>query len=87
MIVLNQCYTTTTTTTTMLPYSLRILGNLLVPLVVCRQREQLSNNSTNIFLINLSIADLLVLVVCTPTVLIELHSNPEIWMLGEFMSM
>nr|XP_046920596.1 5-hydroxytryptamine receptor 1A-alpha-like [Dermatophagoides farinae] len=62
-----------------------VVGNLFVPLVVCRQRDTLSNNSTNIFLINLSIADLLVLIVCTPTVLIELHSKPEIWTLGEFM--
>ncbi|KAI1303099.1 Thyrotropin-releasing hormone receptor [Halotydeus destructor] len=62
---------------------LGIAGNLLVPYVVFRTKEL--RNSTNLFLINLSIADLLVLVVCMPTVLIELHSNPEVWLLGENM--
>lgn len=42
-------------------------------------------NSTNIFLVNLSIADLCVLVICTPTVLIEVNSGPEVWPLGEHM--
>lgn len=63
--------------------ALGFTGNFLVPLVVCRTKEL--RNSTNFFLINLSIADLLVLVVCMPTVLIELHSRPEIWLLGENM--
>ena len=62
---------------------LGITGNLLVPYVVFRTKDL--RNSTNLFLINLSIADLLVLIVCMPTVLIELHSNPEIWLLGENM--
>lgn len=42
-------------------------------------------NSTNIFLTNLSIADLLVLLVCTPTVLVEVNSKPETWVLGHEM--
>lgn len=42
-------------------------------------------NSTNIFLTNLSIADLLVLLVCTPTVLVEVNSRPETWVLGQEM--
>lgn len=42
-------------------------------------------NSTNIFLINLSVADLLVLLICTPTVLVELNTAPETWVLGERM--
>lgn len=58
-------------------------GNILVPIVVCRTKEL--RNSTNFFLTNLSVADLLVLVVCMPTVLIELHSKPEVWLLGEIM--
>uniref|UniRef100_T1L0B5 G-protein coupled receptors family 1 profile domain-containing protein n=1 Tax=Tetranychus urticae TaxID=32264 RepID=T1L0B5_TETUR len=58
-------------------------GNILVPIVVCRTKEL--RNSTNIFLINLSLADLFVLIVCMPTVLIELHSKPEIWLLGQEM--
>jgi hypothetical protein len=55
----------------------------LVPLVVCRTKDLC--NSTNLFLINLSVADLLVIIVCMPTVLIELHSQPEVWILGEGM--
>lgn len=42
-------------------------------------------NSTNIFLTNLSIADLLVLLVCTPTVLVEVNTRPETWVLGQEM--
>lgn len=61
-----------------------VTGNILVPLVVCRTKE-LCTNSTNVFLINLSIADLLVLIFCMPSVLIELHSKPEVWTLGEVM--
>ena len=33
----------------------------------------------------LQIADLLVLLICTPTVLVEVNSAPEVWMLGEEM--
>ncbi|XP_070381647.1 growth hormone secretagogue receptor type 1-like [Dermacentor albipictus] len=58
-------------------------GNLLVPLVVCRTKEL--RNSTNLFLVNLSVSDLLVLLVCLPTALVELHSQPEVWLLGEGM--
>ncbi|XP_013773953.1 growth hormone secretagogue receptor type 1-like [Limulus polyphemus] len=59
------------------------IGNILVPVVVCRTKDL--RNSTNFFLINLSVADLLVLLVCMPTVLIELHSKPEVWVLGKGM--
>lgn len=74
---------TTSTVICVLVLALGITGNLLVPYVVICTKDL--RNSTNLFLINLSIADLLVLVVCMPTVLIELHSNPEIWLLGELM--
>lgn len=88
----------TSSNSTGLPYILRavativcviilvfgVTGNILVPLVVCRTKE-LCTNSTNVFLINLSIADLLVLIFCMPSVLIELHSKPEVWTLGEIM--
>lgn len=63
--------------------ALGLAGNILVPLVVCRTKDLC--NSTNLFLINLSVADLLVIIVCMPTVLIELHSQPEVWILGEGM--
>lgn len=58
-------------------------GNVLVTTVVWRTKEL--RNSTNLFLINLSVADLLVLLVCVPPVLVELHSMPEVWLLGEGM--
>jgi hypothetical protein len=64
-------------------FTVGVCGNLLVPLVVIKTKYL--RNSTNLFLINLSIADLLVLIVCMPTVLIELHSRPETWLLGEAM--
>lgn len=67
----------------LLIFSVGVCGNLLVPLVVIKTKYL--RNSTNLFLINLSIADLLVLIVCMPTVLIELHSRPETWLLGEPM--
>ncbi|KOX67973.1 Pyroglutamylated RFamide peptide receptor [Melipona quadrifasciata] len=55
----------------------------LVPIVVFRGKDM--RNSTNIFLVNLSVADLCVLLICTPTVLVEVNSGPEIWLLGEYM--
>lgn len=63
--------------------ALGTVGNLLVPLVVCKTKDL--RNSTNLFLINLSVSDLLVLLVCMPTALVELHSQPEVWILGEGM--
>ncbi|XP_012288813.1 growth hormone secretagogue receptor type 1 [Orussus abietinus] len=62
---------------------LGVLGNLMVPLVVLRGKEM--RNSTNIFLVNLSVADLCVLLICAPTVLVEVNSRPEVWPLGEHM--
>ncbi|XP_054013419.1 growth hormone secretagogue receptor type 1 isoform X3 [Hylaeus anthracinus] len=62
---------------------LGIIGNLMVPLVVFRGKDM--RNSTNIFLVNLSVADLCVLLICTPAVLIEVNSGPQIWPLGEHM--
>lgn len=58
-------------------------GNVLVPVVVMRTRDLRS--STNLLLVNLAAADLLVLLVSLPTALIELHSRPETWVLGEPM--
>ncbi|RWS30327.1 neuropeptide GPCR A6b-like protein [Leptotrombidium deliense] len=59
------------------------IGNAMIPFVVLRNKDL--RNSTNIFLINLSVADLLLLSFCAPTSLIELNSRPEVWFLGEFM--
>lgn len=60
-----------------------IVGNLMIPLVVLRSKDM--RNSTNIFLVNLSIADLCVLVICTPTMLVETIAGPEIFLLGAEM--
>jgi len=54
-----------------------------VPIVIVKTKDM--RNSTNIFLTNLSIADLLVLLVCTPTVLVEVNTRPETWVLGHEM--
>ncbi|XP_024946332.1 growth hormone secretagogue receptor type 1 isoform X2 [Cephus cinctus] len=62
---------------------LGVVGNLMVPLVVLRGKDM--RNSTNIFLVNLSVADLCVLLVCAPTLLVEVNSLPEVWRLGEHM--
>uniref|UniRef100_A0A1A9UJT0 G-protein coupled receptors family 1 profile domain-containing protein n=1 Tax=Glossina austeni TaxID=7395 RepID=A0A1A9UJT0_GLOAU len=62
---------------------LGVIGNVMVPVVIIRTKDM--RNSTNIFLTNLSIADLLVLLVCTPTVLVELNTKPETWALGPEM--
>ncbi|KAL1449988.1 hypothetical protein WDU94_002452 [Cyamophila willieti] len=60
-----------------------VLGNIMVPCVILKSKDM--RNSTNIFLMNLSIADLMVLLVCTPTVLVEVNSKPETWQMGEHM--
>ncbi|XP_052752839.1 thyrotropin-releasing hormone receptor-like isoform X1 [Galleria mellonella] len=59
---------------------LGVIGNVMVPIVILKTKDM--RNSTNIFLVNLSIADLMVLLVCTPTVLVEVNSKPETWVLG-----
>ncbi|KAL6430310.1 hypothetical protein ACFW04_007786 [Cataglyphis niger] len=74
---------TTSMVTCIIVMILGIIGNLMVPLVVLRGKDM--RNSTNIFLVNLSVADLCVLVICTPTVLIEVNSGPQIWPLGKHM--
>jgi hypothetical protein len=60
-----------------------VAGNIMVPIVILKTKDM--RNSTNIFLMNLSVADLMVLLVCTPTVLVEVNTKPETWVLGEEM--
>ena len=59
-----------------------ILGNLLVIVVVCLHRNM--KTSVNIYLINLCIADILVLTVCMPTVLVDVYSR-DVWYFGKAM--
>lgn len=41
-----------------------VIGNILVCLVVCRQRKM--KNVTNYFIVNLAVSDLAVLLICIP---------------------
>ena len=59
-----------------------VVGNSLVIFVVWRNKDM--RNSTNYFLTNLSVADLLVIVVCMPSAFIDLYAK-EVWYLGPFM--
>ncbi|XP_077992212.1 growth hormone secretagogue receptor type 1-like [Glandiceps talaboti] len=63
-------------------FLLGIIGNVLVLLVVCCNKDMRS--STNYFLVNLSVADLLVLVFCMPIALLETYVIRP-WLLGEAM--
>ena len=56
-----------------------IVGNVLVILVVSRVRDM--RTSINLYLANLSVADLLVLLVCQPSAMIEFYAK-ERWYLG-----
>ncbi|XP_068246032.1 growth hormone secretagogue receptor type 1-like [Palaemon carinicauda] len=57
-----------------------VIGNLLVPVVVMRDRE-LRGATTSVFIVNLVVADLLVLIVCLPSLLLELYAPPAVWIL------
>ncbi|XP_041370369.1 QRFP-like peptide receptor [Gigantopelta aegis] len=59
-----------------------LVGNVLVIVVVTKVREM--KTSTNFCLMNLSIADLLVLLICQPAALLEFYGQ-ERWVLGDFM--
>ena len=59
-----------------------VLGNILVMFVIGFGRAM--RTSVNIFLLNLCIADLLVMFVCMPTALTEIFSMEE-WYFGAFM--
>lgn len=60
--------------------SVGTVGNTMIALVIGCSKDM--KTSTNFFLANLSVADLLVLVLVTPTALLEVIYHPEIWMLG-----
>ncbi|XP_077992109.1 growth hormone secretagogue receptor type 1-like [Glandiceps talaboti] len=59
-----------------------VVGNALVAFVVWKNNDMRS--STNYFLVNLSVADLLVLIICMPTALLETYVISP-WLLGEVM--
>ena len=58
-----------------------LFGNLAVVFVVALTGKVV-RSSTNLFLVNLSVADLLLLVVSTPTALVEIALTPD-WIWGK----
>lgn len=58
-----------------------VIGNVLVCLVVCRQRKM--KNVTNYFIVNLAVADLSVLLICIPFDFGEIITN--YWPYGAVM--
>ena len=58
------------------------VGNILVIIVILKVRDM--RTPTNVFLLNLSLADVLVLFVCQPAALLEFFGKDR-WFLGEFM--
>ena len=60
-----------------------LVGNCLVPVVIWNNRDL--RNSTNLFLLNLSLADILVLCVSMPTVLVEIYERRDTWIFGKVM--
>ena len=63
-------------------FLLGILGTVLVIVVVCMNRNM--RTSVNIYLINLCVADLLVLTVCMPTALADVYAR-DVWYFGSVM--
>lgn len=63
-------------------FLLGVLGNVLVVVVVCLNRNM--KTAVNIYLINLCVADLLVLTVCMPTALADVYAR-DIWYFGSLM--
>jgi hypothetical protein len=61
-------------------FAVGVCGNALVIYVIVTNPDM--RTATNVFLGNLSVADLLVLLVCMPPALVELHSR-DVWYLGD----
>ncbi len=58
-----------------------LLGNALVIIVILTSK--VLKSSTNLFLLNLSVADLLVLAACTPSSLVEIVTRRDAWIMGK----
>lgn len=63
-------------------FVLGICGNILVIIVICKCKSL--HSPTNWLLLNLSIADVSVILVCMPTSLVELFAK-DAWYFGQFM--
>jgi len=60
-----------------------VIGNILVLIVILTSKSMRS--STNLFLLNLSIADLMVLIICCPNAMVEMYLRRDIWVMGKTM--
>ncbi|XP_014674100.1 PREDICTED: growth hormone secretagogue receptor type 1-like [Priapulus caudatus] len=63
-------------------FTIGVVGNSLVCFVVSRNKDM--KNSTNFFLVNLSIADMAVIVICMPSSMADIYSK-EVWYFGYVM--
>ena len=59
-----------------------LIGNVLVVLVIVKVRNM--RTSTNLFLLSLSVADMMVLLFCQPAALMEFYAKDR-WMIGTAM--
>ena len=59
-----------------------VAGNILVIVVIISSRSM--KTTVNKYLLNLCIADLMVILVCMPTALADIFTK-EVWYFGEFM--
>ncbi|KAH3735249.1 hypothetical protein DPMN_048752 [Dreissena polymorpha] len=59
-----------------------IVGNILVVVVISCSRRM--KTTVNKYLVNLCIADMLVILVCMPTALVDIFTK-EVWVFDEFM--
>ena len=59
-----------------------LVGSCLVVIVIWRNPDM--RTTTNFFLVNLSVADLLVLLVCMPPSFVDLYTK-EVWVFGAAM--
>ena len=80
-VVLPEYIATTSLVLCSIVLGVGLLGNSLVILVILTNK--LLRSSTNLFLLNLSVADLMVLVTSTPTSLIEIATRNEAWIFGK----
>ena len=59
-----------------------LLGNMMVIIVILTSK--VLRSSTNLFLLNLSVADMLVLAICTPSTLVDVATRrADVWVMGK----
>ena len=75
-------FTVTATIFFAMIFLLGIVGNVLVISVVCFNKNM--KTSVNMYLLNLCVADILVLTICMPTALADIYTRTA-WYFGEAM--